>query len=94
MPYGHNPLRLIDQLVPSVAAVVDDLEMRFESQLSSSCGLNSGHFADNGRTVMLIGTVSRRRGQPALINQKTNRAPHANLPTFESNFSRFGKLPL
>jgi hypothetical protein len=45
-----------------------ELKIRFESQLSRmncqtfSCGFSSGHFAGNGTTVMLIGTVRRPEG--------------------------------
>ena len=73
---GHDPPGLIDELVPSLAAMVDDVvegfEIRFESQLSRrncqtfSCGLSSGHFAGNGIKVMLGGMTSRPdRCQPA-----------------------------
>src|SRR3984885_6663489 len=67
--YGHDPPGLIDEVVPSLAAMVDDVvagfEDRFESQLSRrncqtfSCGLSSGHFAGNGIKVMLGGMTSR-----------------------------------
>ncbi len=73
---GHDPPGLIDELVPSLAAMVDDvvvgLKIRFESQLSRrncqtfSCGLSFGHFAGNGIKVMLGGMTSRPdRCQPA-----------------------------
>jgi len=49
-----------------------DLKIRFESQLSRmncqtfSCGFSSGHFAGNGMSVMLGGTIRRpERCQPA-----------------------------
>ena len=51
--------------------------MRFESQLSRmncqtfSCGFNSGHFAGNGMSVMLGGTVRRPGEMPAgLIDEQ------------------------
>ena len=74
---GHDPPGLIDEVVPSLAAMVDDIvvgfaKIRFESQLSRrncqtfSCGLSSGHFAGNGIKVMLGGMTSRPdRCQPA-----------------------------
>ena len=73
---GHDPPGLIDEVVPSLAAMVDDIvvgfEDWFESQLSRrncqtfSCGLSSGHFAGNGIKVMLGGMTSRPdRCQPA-----------------------------
>ena len=49
-----------------------DLNIRFEGQLSRmncqtfSCGFSYGHFAGNGMSVILGGTVSRpERRQPA-----------------------------
>jgi hypothetical protein len=72
---GDDPPGLIDEVVPSLAVMVDDvvdLKIRFESQLSRSncptfsCGLSCGHFAGNGIKVMLGGMTSRPdRCQPA-----------------------------
>ena len=56
--------RLIDELVPSVATVVDDVVEGFEDLVREpvvvrmncqtfSCGFSSGHFAGNGMSVML-----------------------------------------
>ena len=54
-----------------------DLKIRFESQLSRmncqtfSCGFSSGHFAGNGMSVMLGGTIRRPERMPAgLINEQ------------------------
>ena len=74
---GHDPPGLIDEVVPSLAAMADDVVVGFEdsvlrSQLSRrncqtfSCGLSSGHFAGNRIKVMLGGMTSRPdRCQPA-----------------------------
>ena len=67
---GRGPPGLIDEVVPSLAAMVDDVVVRFEdSSLRASCrarncqtfscGLSSGHFAGNGIKVMLGGMASR-----------------------------------
>ncbi len=65
---GHDVPRLIDEFVPSLAAMVDDViwdvNTRLESQLSRmncqmfSTGFNSGHLGGNGMMVMLAGTSS------------------------------------
>ena len=65
---GHDPPRLVDELVPCLAAVVDEivvgLKTRFESQLSRmncqmfSTGLSSGDFGGMGRIVMLAGMTN------------------------------------
>jgi hypothetical protein len=65
---GHDAPRLIDELVPGEAAVVDDVIVRFEDALDSqlsrmnchtfSTGFSSGQRGGNGTRVMLSGTIS------------------------------------
>ena len=65
---GHDAPELLDELVPGVAAVSDDVVVgsntRLESQLSRrncqmfSVGLSSGHLAGRGRMVMFLGSSS------------------------------------
>src|ERR1700692_2480910 len=61
-----------------------DLKIRFESQFSRmncqmfSCGFSSGHFAGNGISVMLEGTMSRPdKCQPAWSTRRAACAPGA-----------------
>jgi hypothetical protein len=65
---GHNPPRLVDELVPCLAAVVDEIIVGFEDAIGEpivahecqtfSTGLSSGHFGGRAMMVMLAGTTS------------------------------------
>ena len=67
----------VDELVPSVATVVDDVVEGFEDLVREPvvahelpdvfpAGFSSGHFAGNGMSVMFGGTIRRpERCQPA-----------------------------
>jgi hypothetical protein len=68
-PDGHYASRLIDEFVPSLATVVDNIVVGFDIRLDSqlprmncqmfSLGLSSGHFGGSRTCVMFVGTMRR-----------------------------------
>src|SRR5271165_1953954 len=84
----HDAPGLIDELVPSIGAVIDDIRIGTEDAVGQPIvahelpdvleGFSSGHFGGSGRSVMLGGTSSRSdMCQPAWSISITACAPGA-----------------